>query len=78
MPDSLLILHLAQKSKLFILLTSCLTAIKTHVIRYSDKVYENTSKHLFWSIKNSGEILDRLKIKNYRASTVSTYELSTL
>jgi hypothetical protein len=65
-------------SKLSILLTSWLTAIKTHVIRYCDKVYENTGKHLFWSIKNSGEILDKLKMKNYQASTVSTYDFSTL
>jgi hypothetical protein len=65
-------------NKLFILLTSCLTAIKTHVIRYCDKVYENTGKHLFWSIKNSGKILDQFKIKNFQASTVSTYNLATL
>lgn len=65
-------------SKLSILLTSCLTAIKTHVIRYCDKVYENTGKHLFWSIKNSGEILDKFKINNFQASTVSTYDFSTL
>ena len=37
------------------LLTSCLTAVKNHVIRYCEKVYEKSSKNLFWSIKNSGE-----------------------
>ena len=60
------------------LLTSCLTAIKLHVKRYCDKVYENSGKHLFWSIKNSGDILDKLKIKNYKVSSVSTYDFSTL
>ena len=60
------------------LLTSCLTAIKLHVKRYCDKVYENTGKHLFWSIKNSGDVLDKLKIKNYMVSSVSTYDFSTL
>ena len=60
------------------LLTSCLTAIKLHVKRYCDKVYENTGKHLFWSIKNSGDILDKLKVKNYKVSSVSTYDFSTL
>ena len=33
------------------LLTSCLTAIKSHVIRYCETVYETTNKKWFWSIK---------------------------
>ena len=36
------------------LLTSCLTAIKSHVIRYCETVYETSNKNWFWSIKNSG------------------------
>ena len=43
------------------LLTSCLTAVKKHIIKYCEKVYERSGKNLFWSIKNSGEILDKLK-----------------
>ena len=43
------------------LLTSCLTAIKNCVIRYCEKVYERSGKNLFWSIKNSGEVLNKLK-----------------
>ena len=42
------------------LLTSCLTAVKNHVIRYCEKVYERSGKNLFWSIKNSGEVLNKL------------------
>ena len=42
------------------LLTSCLNAVKNHVIRYCEKVYERSSKNLFWSIKNSGEVLNKL------------------
>ena len=42
------------------LLTSCLTAIKIHVIRYCEKVYERSGRH-FWSIKNPSEVLDKLK-----------------
>ena len=34
------------------LLTSCLTAIKSHVIRYCETVYETSNKNWFWSIKN--------------------------
>ena len=37
------------------LLRSCLTAVKKHVIKYCEKVYERSSKNLFWSIKNSSE-----------------------
>ena len=47
------------------LLTSCLTAVKKHVIKYCEKVYERSGKNLFWSIKNLGEILDKLKDKDY-------------
>ena len=43
------------------LLTSCLTAIKSHVIRYFETVYETSNKNWFWSIKNSGEVLSKLK-----------------
>ena len=32
------------------LLTSCLTAVKNHVIRYCEKVYERSGKNLFLSI----------------------------
>ena len=60
------------------LLTSCLTAIKTHVHRYCEKVYENSGKNLFWSIKNSGEILDKIRLSNYTVSSISTYDFSTL
>ena len=60
------------------LLTSCLTAIKIHVIRYCEKVYERSGKNLFWSIKNSTEVLDKLKFRGFRASGLSTYDFSTL
>ena len=33
------------------LLTYCLTAIKSYVIRYCETVYETSNKHWFWSIK---------------------------
>ena len=33
------------------LLTSCLTAVKKHVIKYCEKEYERSGKNLFWSIK---------------------------
>ena len=47
-------------------------------IKYCEKVYERSSKNLFWSIKNSGEILDKLKARDFNATSLSTYDFSTL
>ena len=59
-------------------MTSCLTAIKNHVIKYCTTVYERNGKYLLWSIKNSGEILNKLKSRGFLASGLSTYDFSTL
>ena len=59
-------------------LTSCLTAIKNHWIKHCEKTYEREGINYFWSIKNSTEILNKLKSKGFQASTVSTYDFSTL
>ena len=59
-----------------ILLTSCLAAIKNHVIKYCTTVYERMVKQLFLSIKNSGEILNKLKSRGFLG--LSTYDFSTL
>ena len=60
------------------MLTSCLTAVKKHVIKYCERDYERSGKNLFWSIKNSGEILDKLKARDFNATSLSTYDFSTL
>ena len=60
------------------MLTSCLTAVKKHVIKYCEKVYERSGKKLFCSIKNSGAILDYLKARDFNATSLSTYDFSTL
>ena len=49
-----------------------------HVIKYCEKVYERSGKNLFWSIKNSCEVLNKLKSRGFRASSLSTYDFSTL
>ena len=51
----------------------CLTAVKNHVLRYCEKVYERSGKNLFWSIKNSGEVLNKLKSRGFRATSLSTF-----
>ena len=60
------------------LLTSCLTAVKNHDIRYCEKVYERSGKNLIWSIINSGEVLNKLKSRGFRATSLSIYDFSTL
>ena len=42
------------------------------------KFTNGEEKNLFWSIKNSTEVLDKLKSRGYRASSLSTYDFSTL
>ena len=60
------------------LLTSCLTAIKSHVIRYCETVYGTSNKNWIWSLKNSGEVLSKMKCRGFRATRLSTYDFSTL
>ena len=59
-------------TELSIILTSCLTAIKNHVIEYCTTVL------LFWSILTSGEIHDKSKSRGFLASSLSTYDFPTL
>ena len=33
---------------------------------------------MFWSIKNSGEVLNKLKFRGFRAASLSTYDFFTL
>ena len=35
-------------------------------------------ENMFWSIKNSGEVLSKLKSRGFRATSLSTYDFSTL
>ena len=60
------------------LLTSCLTAVKNHLIKYYDTCYERDGINRFWSIKNSNEVLNKLKSRGFMAFTLSTYDFPTL
>ena len=51
------------------LLTSCITAIKNHLIKYCETVYERSGKNLLWSIKSSGEVLHKLKFRCFCAAS---------
>ena len=61
-------------TELSILLTSCLTAIKTHVIKYCTTVYERNGKNYFGLL----ETLNKLKSRGFLASSLSTYDFTTL
>ena len=41
-------------------------------------MYETSNKNWFWSIKDSGEVLNKLKCRGSRATSLSTYDFSTL
>ena len=60
------------------LLTSCLTAVKNHLIKYYDTCYERDGINHFSALKNSNEVLNKLKSKSFKASLLSTYDFSTL
>ena len=51
---------------------------KNHLIKYCENVYERSGVNLFWSIKTSGAVLNKLKSRGFRATSLSTYEFSTL
>ena len=55
-----------------------LSALQKHVIKYCEKIYERSGKNLFWSIKNSGDILDKLTARDFNATSLSAYDFSTL
>ena len=52
--------------------------IKNHFIKYCTSVYERNGKQLFWFIKNSGEILNKLMSRGFLAFGLSTYDFSSL
>ena len=60
------------------LLSSCFTAIKIHVIRYCEKSMISQKNICLGQLKKSTEVLDQLKYKGFRASSLFAYDFSTL
>ena len=52
--------------------------LKTMSFNIAQQFMKEMVKNLFWSIKNSGEILNKLKSIGFLASGLSTYDFSTL
>ena len=59
-------------------ITSALTAVKDHVIKYSETAFSNSNVNYFWSIKNSSEVIEKLRLRNFQGSQVSSFDFSTL
>ena len=59
-------------------ITSALTAVKDHVIKYSETAFSNSNVNYFWSIKNSSEVIEKLRVRNFQCSQVSSFDFSTL
>ena len=45
---------------------------------HNKQLLERSGKNLFWSNKNSCEVLNKLKYRGFSASSLSTYDFSTL
>ena len=59
-------------------ITSALSAVKDHVIKYSETAFSNSNVNYFWSIKNSSEVIEKLRLRNFQDSQVSSFDFSTL
>ena len=59
-------------------ITSALTAVKDHAIKYSETAFSNSNVNYFWSIKNSSEVIERLRLRNFQGFQVSSFDFSTL
>ena len=57
------------------LLTSCLTAIKSHAIRYCETVYETSNTNWFWSInqRTNGPVNAHLSLLHISINTFEYY-----
>ena len=65
-------------TQLSILLTTCIIVIKNHFILYRKTVYESNAKFYLGLLKIQVSFLIILKLKGFLASSLSTYDLSTL
>ena len=59
-------------------ITSALTAVKYHVIKYSEIAFGKSNMNYIWSIKNSSEVIEKLRLRNFHGFQVSSFDLSTL
>ena len=58
-------------------ISTALTAVKDHVMKYSETAFSNSNVNYFLSIKNS-EVIEKLRLRNFQGSRVSSFDFSTL
>ena len=46
--------------------------------KYSETAFSNSNINYFWSIKNSSEVIEKLRLCNFQSSQVSSFDFSTL
>ena len=71
-------LLLVLAAELFELFSSCLTAFRGHVVGCCGRVCGRSGGNLFWSIGDSGEVLNKLKAGGFNATSLSAYDFSAL
>ena len=59
-------------------ITSALTAVKDHVMKYSETAFSNSNINYCWSVKKSSEVIEKLRLRNFQGSQVSSFDFSTL
>ena len=59
-------------------IASALTAVKDHVMKFSKTAFSNSNVSYFWSIKNSSEVIEKLRLHNFQGTHVSSFDFSTL
>ena len=59
-------------------IASALTAVKDHVIKYSEAAFGDGDVNHFWSIGGSSEVVEELRLRDFRGSRESSFFSSTL
>ena len=62
----------------FLSILSALTAVKDHVMKYIETAFSNSNDNYFLSIKNSSEVIEKLRLRNCQGSQVTSFDFSTL
>ena len=47
-------------------------------MKYNETAFSNSNVNYFWSIKNSSEVIEKLRLRNFQGSQVSSFDFSTL
>ena len=55
----------------------CSYSCQDHVMKYSETAFSNSNVNYFWSIKNSSEVIEKLRLRNFQGSQVRVNEVWT-